>query len=262
MQDYGLVSIITATYNSSEFVAETIESILAQTYDHWELLITDDCSTDDTPSIVRAYADRDSRIKFFPLERNAGAGVARNHSIGQAQGRFIAFCDSDDCWLPEKLEKQLAFMLDKDAALSYTSYYEQDEHGHRNAKVLCAPSINYWAIRADDGIGCLTAIYDTEKLGKVFMPDMRKRQDWALWIQIIAKCGVAYGLREPLALYRRLRHSRHSLSSNRFSLVKYNVAVYTDVLHYAKPKAWLFFCFVFMPTYLSKKLRIRLTRVD
>ena len=258
MQDFGLVSIITATYNSSKFVVETIESILAQTYTHWELLITDDGSTDDTLAIVEAYMAKDARIKLFRLASNSGAGVARNHSISHAQGRFIAFCDSDDCWLPEKLEKQLAFMLEKDAALSYTSYYEQDEQSRRQAKVICKPTIDYWAIRADDGIGCLTAIYDTEKLGKVYMPEMRKRQDWALWILIIQRCGIAYGLQEPLALYRDLRRS---LSSNRLSLVKYNVAVYTDILHYSTLKAYLWFAFIFMPTYLTKKLRIRFTKL-
>lgn len=258
MQDFGLVSIITATYNSSRFVVETIESILAQTYTHWELLITDDGSTDDTLSVVQSYMAKDDRIKLFCLDKNSGAGVARNHSIAQAQGRFIAFCDSDDCWLPEKLEKQLAFMLEKDAALSYTSYYVQNEQSRRTAKVICQATINYWAIRADDGIGCLTAIYDTQKLGKIFMPEMRKRQDWALWILIIQRCGIAYGLQEPLALYRDLRRS---LSSNRFSLIKYNVAVYTDILHYSKLKAYAWFVFIFMPTYLSKKLRIRLTKL-
>lgn len=258
MQDFGLVSIITATYNSSRFVVETIESILAQTYTHWELLITDDGSTDDTLSIVKAYMAKDNRIKLFTLNQNSGAGVARNQSIAQAQGRFIAFCDSDDCWLPEKLEKQLAFMLEKDAALSYTSYYEQDEHSRRQAKVICKKTIDFWSIRADDGIGCLTAIYDTFKLGKVYMPAMRKRQDWALWIMIIQRCGIAHGLQEPLALYRDLRRS---LSSNRMSLVKYNVAVYTDILHYSKFKAYLWFGFIFMPTYLCKKLRIKFTKL-
>ncbi len=260
MQDFGLVSIITATYNSSRFVAETIESILAQTYTHWELLITDDGSTDETLAIVEQYIAKDERIKLFRLEQNSGAGVARNNSIANAKGCFIAFCDSDDCWLPEKLERQLAFMTEKDAALSYTSYYEQDEQGRCYSKVVCKKEIDYWSIRADDGIGCLTAIYDTRKLGKVMMPAMRKRQDWALWIMFIQRCGVAYGLQEPpLALYRNLSRS---LSSNRLSLVKYNVAVYTDILHYSKLKAYLFFAFIFMPTYLLKKLRIKFTKLS
>lgn len=104
MKDYGLVSIITPSYNSSKFIGETIESIQAQTYKHWELLITDDCSTDETRSIVEKYAVNDLRIRLFVLEQNSGAGVARNKAIENASGRYIAFCDSDDLWLPGKLE--------------------------------------------------------------------------------------------------------------------------------------------------------------
>ena len=122
MDNFGLVSIITPSYNSSSFIAETIESILSQTYLNWELLITDDCSTDRSVEIIERYIQRDSRIKLFRLEKNCGAGVCRNRSISEAKGRFIAFCDSDDRWRPEKLEKQLAFMREKDCALSYTSY--------------------------------------------------------------------------------------------------------------------------------------------
>ena len=109
MDNFGLVSIITPSYNSSSFIAETIESILSQTYLNWELLITDDCSTDRSVEIIERYIQRDSRIKLFRLEKNCGAGVCRNRSISEAKGRFIAFCDSDDRWRPEKLEKQLAF---------------------------------------------------------------------------------------------------------------------------------------------------------
>jgi len=127
MDNFGLVSIITPSYNSSSFIAETIESILSQTYLNWELLITDDCSTDRSVEIIERYIQRDSRIKLFRLEKNCGAGVCRNRSISEAKGRFIAFCDSDDRWCPEKLEKQLAFMRGKDCALSYTSYMTCDE---------------------------------------------------------------------------------------------------------------------------------------
>lgn len=123
-EDYGLVSIITPSYNSSRFISQTIESILSQTYTNWELLITDDCSTDKTREIVKSYQRKDPRIKFFQLKENSGPGVARNHSIEMAKGRFIAFCDSDDRWYPEKLEKQLAFMAKKRCMLSYTSLYD------------------------------------------------------------------------------------------------------------------------------------------
>ena len=128
MKDYGLVSIITPSYNSAEFISETIESIIAQTYTNWELLITDDCSTDNTSEIVNKYIRKDNRVKFFQLPQNSGAGVARNNSIKEAKGRFLAFCDSDDAWYPNKLEKQLSFMLENEYAFTCTSYdcYNED----------------------------------------------------------------------------------------------------------------------------------------
>ena len=163
MDNFGLVSIITPSYNSSSFIAETIESILSQTYLNWELLITDDCSTDRSVEIIERYIQRDSRIKLFRLEKNCGAGVCRNRSISEAKGRFIAFCDSDDRWRPEKLEKQLAFMREKDCALSYTSYMTCDESGKISSIVIGKRRETYFSMRCDNRIGCLTAVYDTEK---------------------------------------------------------------------------------------------------
>ena len=122
MTDYGLVSIITASFNCSAFIGETIESIQAQTYTNWELLITDDCSTDNSREVINSYADKDPRIRLLRLDKNSGAGIARNNSIREAKGRFIAFCDSDDRWKPEKLERQLAFMTENSYGLTYTSY--------------------------------------------------------------------------------------------------------------------------------------------
>ena len=112
MENLGLVSIITPSYNSAPFISETIESIINQSYPYWELLITDDCSSDNTIEIIQEFIKKDSRIKLFQLNQNSGAGICRNKSIENAQGRFIAFCDSDDCWMPKKLEKQLAFMIE------------------------------------------------------------------------------------------------------------------------------------------------------
>ena len=162
MTDYGLVSIITPSYNSAEFIAETIESILAQTYTNWELLITDDCSTDNTKDIVTKYIQQDNRIKFFRLENNSGAGVARNNSIKEAKGRFLAFCDSDDCWLPTKLQKQLKFMVDNGYEFTCTSYESYNEEGETKVGYIeCKKEISYWTLLKDNSIGCLTSIYDT-----------------------------------------------------------------------------------------------------
>ena len=255
MKDYGLVSIITPSYNSAEFIADTIEAVCKQTYTDWELLITDDCSMDNTVEIVRGYMVKDARIKLQRLEKNSGAGVCRNKSIEVAQGRYIAFCDSDDVWMPQKLEMQLRFMEEKDCALVYSSYMLMDERRHVSGIVVCKNTIDFSSIRKDCGIGCLTAMYDTAKVGKMYMSSLRKRQDWGLWLEILSKCKVAYGVKEPLAYYR-VRSG--SISNRKWALVKHNINVYRKILHYSAVKAYLFFGFVFIPHYFFKKMRIRM----
>ena len=253
MQNHGLVSIITPSYNSSKFISQTIESILSQTYTNWELLITDDCSVDNTREIVESYQRKDTRIKFFQLKENSGPGIARNHSIEMAKGRFIAFCDSDDQWYPEKLEKQLAFMQEKNCALSYTSYMVCDESNVITSIVVSLSNITYAALKSDNGIGCSTAIFDVDKVGKMYFPDIRKRQDWGLWLNILKKVKVAYGMKEPLALYRI---QETSLSSNKLSLIRYNIAVYRQVLKYPLLLAYMTFWIINMPCYFMKKMRL------
>ena len=255
MKDYGLVSIITPSYNSSEFITDTIEGILQQTYPNWELLVTDDCSTDNTAEIVKSYAAKDSRIKLQQLAVNSGAGICRNKSIEAAKGRYIAFCDSDDVWMPQKLEMQLKFMEQKNCALVYSSYMIMDERKNVQGVAVCMNKIDYASMKRDDGIGCLTAMYDTAKVGKMFMSSIRKRQDWGLWLEILAKCGVAYGVKEPLAYYR-VRSG--SISNKKMSLVKHNINVYRKILNFSILKAYLYFSFVFVPSYLLKKFRMKL----
>lgn len=255
MKDYGLVSIITPAYNAAPFIADTIEGIRNQTYQNWELLVTDDCSTDSTVEIVTDYAAKDPRIKLQQLEVNSGAGACRNKSIEAAQGRYIAFCDSDDIWMPHKLGTQLAFIDQKNCALVYSSYMLMDEAKKVLGIEVCMNSITFAAIKRDDGIGCLTALYDTAKVGKMYMPLLRKRQDWGLWIEILSKCKVAYGVKEPLAYYR-VRNG--SISSKKLSLIKYNIAVYRTILNYSAVKAFLFFFFIFLPSYFAKKIRLKI----
>lgn len=250
-----LVSIITPTYNSVQFIADTIKSIQAQTYTNWELLITDDCSTDDTVAIVEEYMQKDNRITLFRFKENMGSGVARNNSIKEARGRYIALCDSDDRWYPEKLEKQLALMRDKDCAFCYSSYMTCNEEGTINGIIVCRNNENFATIKRDCKIGCLTAIYDTAKVGKVYMPHMRKRQDWGLMIKVMQKCEIAYGIKEPLAIYRK--HSQ-SISADKKSLIKYNISLYHEILGWSNLRSSLFFGLVFMPTYIYKKLLIKL----
>lgn len=248
----ALVSIITPTYNAERTIASCIESVMAQTYQDWELLITDDCSQDATVDIIRRYAAADSRIRLFCQNENGGAGKARNNSIAEARGRYIAFLDADDRWMPAKLERQVSFMEESGVKVCYSSYVTCDAVGNVKGIVPCPKRVSYRDILSDDRMGCLTLIYDAEALGKVFMPLMRRRQDWALKILLLQQCGFALGVPDTLAVYRV---SDGSLSNGgKSSLVKYNVAVYREVLHYSPFKAWLTFLFRFMPHYLYKRL--------
>ena len=249
------VSIITPCYNSAEFIAETIESIQAQTFTDWELLITDDCSTDNTIEIVKQYANTDSRIKLLLLEKNQGGGAARNNSINNAQGRYIAFCDSDDRWYPTKLEKQIEFMQQHDSALSYTSYMTCSEDGVMNGIIIAPQRVTFKSNLMDCKIGCLTAMYDTLKVGKVFLPLIRKRQDWGLWIKVLKICGYAHGIKEPLAIYR-LR--KGSISSKKIDLIKYNIGVYKEVLGWSSLRSTLFFLLFFIPNHIIKRIIVKL----
>lgn len=218
-----VVSIIMPTFNSAKFVSDSIISIINQTFTNWELLITDDCSTDNTFNLIKEYSNKDNRVKVYRLKRNGGAGIARNNSIKHAKGRYIAFCDSDDRWLPEKLEKQIHFMQCSEIALSYTDYKIENEKNRIEAVFRSPAKITYHDMLKTDNIGCLTAVYDTQMIGKHFMPPIRKRQDWALWLIILKKTPYALGLQESLAIYKK-RSS--SISSNKVKLIKYIWAIY------------------------------------
>lgn len=250
-----MVSVITASYNSEAFILRTIRSVQAQTMQDWEMLITDDCSKDGTVDILKEQANLDSRIKFFVLKQNSGAGAARNASIEHASGRYIAFLDGDDMWSPLKLEKQLAFMKKKDCAMSYTSHLTCDELDNVNGIVVCPKKHTLLDSMRDNKLGFSTVMYDTEKVGKVFMPSIRKRQDWGLNMSVLKKCGTAYGLVEPLTYYRR---GQESLSKNKMTLAKYHIAVYQEVLGWSKIRATLWQYLVYMPCWSWKKIVVSL----
>ena len=249
-----LVSVIMPTYNGEEFIAESIDSILNQTYKNLELLITDDNSTSQAfLDLLDSYAEKDNRIKIFHLDKNYGPGVARNNSIKKAKGRYIAFCDSDDCWVPKKLEKQIAFLNEKDCALCCSSYFFCDEKNNICGINKTPKKITFSMYKRDNKIGCLTAIYDTKRLGKkYYMPKLRKRQDWALFMAMLKDCHVCYSIEEPLAYYR-IRTD--SVSSNKLKLIKYNISVYQEILHYSSIKAHLYFIFLFIPTFCAKVIK-------
>lgn len=219
-----LVSIITPTYNSEKFIAETIRSVQSQTYTHWELLIVDDCSTDKTEAIIRYYMQDDPRVTFHKLLRNSGAGVARNQAVEMAGGKFIAFLDSDDLWKPEKLEKQLAFMEQHNLPFTFSFYDCIDEEGHPLNKRIEAPkTLRYWQLFFCNFVGNLTGIYDREFFGKIPISGIRKRQDWMVWLTVLKKIRKSKPIPESLAFYR-LR--KDSISSSKVSLLRHNFTVY------------------------------------
>ena len=247
----GLVSIITTLYNSGDFIAKTIESVMSQTYTNWEMVITDDCSDDDGPAIVESYAAKDSRIRLIRLKENGGPGVSRNISIRNAQGQYIAFLDSDDMWMPDKLEKQLALMKKTGCGMVYSSYYTCDENDCVTGLVKCRRRIPYWRIVCDNAVGFLTMMYDVKITGLEFLPEIRKRQDWGLNIKLLKQCRIAYGVKEPLAYYR-IR--KGSVSRSKIPLIKFNIEIYHQVLGFSKIASIAIFLFVFLPFYFGKKL--------
>lgn len=245
-----LVSIITPSYNSEKFISETINSILNQTYSNWELLITDDCSTDNTIEIVNYYSKRDSRIKLFTLEKNSGAGVARNNSIMHAKGKYIAFCDSDDQWKEFKLSKQVDFMVTNNLSFTYSSYDVIDEDNNKLKSIFSPIKLSYKKMLRNNYVGCLTAIYDQDKLGKIYMSKIRKRQDWTLWLKIFKIIKNTRGINETLAIYR---DRRGSISNNKVLLLKYNWIIYNEELGFNKLKS-LMLLLNFLYYYARKKI--------
>lgn len=252
-----LVSIITPSYNAQRFIKDTFRSIQEQTHTNWEQIIVDDCSTDETISIVEAEAAKDSRIKLFKNTTNRGAGYTRNRAIEEAKGDFIAFLDSDDMWHPQKLEKQVAFMLEKDIYVSNTNFLHMDEEGtFMGIRRKARKEVSYNKLLRNNYIGNLTGMYDAKYLGKIYSPDIRKRQDWALWLEAIEKGGKpCMGLQEDLGFYR-IR--KVSLSSNKVNLVKHNFIFYNKGMGYSKIGAMyrmvLFFWeyFLFRPSTIEK----------
>lgn len=206
MNNHGLVSIITPTYNCGRFIAETIRSVQAQTYTNWEMIIIDDCSTDNTRKVVEQFAN-DSRIKYHCLERNSGASVARNTGLKLAKGRWIAFLDSDDLWLPEKLERQIQFMTEQGYAFTYHEYSEIDEESlPLNIIVSGKKRVSRFDMFACCWPGCLSVMYDKQRIGDIQIVPVAKNNDTAMWLKVVRK-APCYLLKENLARYRRRANS-------------------------------------------------------
>lgn len=255
MQDFGLVSIIMPAWNCAEFIGESIESVLAQTYPNWELLIQDDCSTDGTSDAALKYAASDSRIKYMNNcecgseglldgidsysnvnngsgcgERlvNRGAALTRNAALRRAEGRWIAFLDADDLWLPDKLDHQLCFMADNGYKFSYTCYKEIDSSSAETGVIVSGPRhVSKCAMYAYCWPGCLTVMYEKNTVGLIQIADIKRNNDYAIWLEVI-KHADCYFLNQMLALYRRGRVGSLS-AQNYMTLIAWHYRLWRNV---------------------------------
>ncbi len=222
-----LVSIIMPSYNTAKFISETITSVLAQTYPNWELIIVDDCSTDDTDAVIRPYL-ADDRIRYIKNEKNSGAAVSRNRALREAKGKWIAFLDSDDLWLPEKLEKQIAFMEKNRYAFTYTDYRIR-LNGTWLPYIYTGPSVvNRRKMYNYCYFSTITVMYDREKIGLVQIEDLRKNNDYAMWLQIIEKSNC-YRFPECLSYY--IKHENSVSGGSKIKLIKWHYILYKNGLH-------------------------------
>ena len=233
------VSVITPSYNSSAFISQTIDSVLFQTYTDWEMLIVDDCSTDDSASIIKQYSKRDARIKYLKTDLPSGSPCEpRNIGIMSAQGRYIAFLDSDDVWLPNKLEEQLKLFEYADTAIVYSNYEKINEDGERGQRIVTVPpQVSYMELLKGNVIGNLTGIYDTEKVGKVYCSKIH-HEDYVLWLSILKKGFVARNTNVVHALYRV---RKQSVSANKLAVISWQWNIYRNVEKIGFLKACYYF---------------------
>lgn len=236
----SVVSVITPAYNAAQYLPETIESVQRQTFTDWEMLIVDDCSTDDTYQIACRYAWEDSRIRVIRHEKNAGVSAARNTALDAAFGEYIAFLDSDDLWLPEKLEKQLAFMRGNGYVLTYTTYQQFRSDTKELGKIMRAPKkMTRRAIYGNTAIGCLTVMVDRKAAGTFHMPPIHHTEDQCTWQEILQKCDTAaYGLQENLALYRE---GNASLTQSKSGAAKKQWKTYREFHRFSVWKSGYYF---------------------
>lgn len=228
-----LISIIMPAYNSASVLPFSIDSVLAQSHEPWELLITDDCSRDSTRQVAELYTQRDKRIRYFRLEQNGGAAQARNHSLKHAQGDYIAFLDADDIWLPTKLERQINFMHELQCAFSFTGYSIIREDGSLESKVIDSQtpaSIGYHdLLKKTCTVGCSTVMLNRGRFSEIRMDDIRTGQDYALWLKLLRQSGErAFNMRQCLTGYRI---SPGSISRNKLKKALRQWQIYKELEH-------------------------------
>ena len=239
-----LVSIIVPVYNVEKYIVETMNCVAEQTYEDWELLLVEDCSTDETLFRITAYLQThpDNRMRLIRQESNQGAARARNRGLQEARGRYIAYLDADDLWIPEKLERELAFMEEKGAAFVFTGYEFADEQGRGSGKIVHVPeTLTYRQALKNTTIFTTTVLFDTGQLSKELLEmPIIKSEDTALWWKVLRTGVVAYGLDENLVRYRR---AGKSLSSNKLEAVRRIWNLYRKAEHLSLPASAWNFCF-------------------
>ena len=252
MHAFPLVSIIMPHFNCGDYIHETVESILKQTYSNWELLIVDDCSTEiDAIHKLNEISRIDNRIKVLSTPINSGAGVARNVALENAQGDYIAFCDADDWWYPEKIEKQVHYMLEHGYRF-VCSYYE-DCDANLNVKSIVRQKgrQNYQDLISGCNIGSPGVIYYKLGVEDIRFPSSRRGEDWRMWLRLLTRIDYIYSYPEQLWKYR---HIKGSTNSRKFKIVSAVIELYTDELHYSPIKSYLTFAFRFLPRYIWRKI--------
>lgn len=237
-----IVSIITPTFNCEKYIEETIRSVQAQTLQEWEMILVDDCSKDSTCEIIEKKASEDHRIKLFKQTENAGAGAARTRAVENATGKYVAYLDADDIWLPDKLQKQVSFMRENGYAFSCTSYEVINDDGnslHKNIYML--PRVNYREFLTNNLLQTVGIMVDIQQVDREYlhMPNIRRRQDAATWLQVLKTGVYCYGMPEVLAQYRR---AANSLSSNKVKAIKGVWYLYREIEHLSLP----FSCYCFV----------------
>lgn len=234
-----LISIITPAFNAEKYIEETIKSVLRQTYENWEMLIVDDCSSDITVEIVEKYCRADSRIKLIRHSENQGVAKSRNTALAEARGAYIAFLDSDDMWMPHKLDTQYRFMEENEYAFSYTAYQKYVSESNTKRKIISVPKkMTYNSIFYNTAIACLTVMVNREKVGNFKMPVLNHSEDQCTWQTILSRGYTAYGLNESLALYRV---SENSMTANKGKSAKQQWNVYRKYYGFSVIKSSVFF---------------------
>lgn len=236
-----IVSIITPCYNSQDYIEETIQSVLDQTYQHWELIICDDCSTDNSAKIIQSYVATDSRIKYLKTSKSSGSPtLPRNVAIKFAVGKYIAFLDSDDLWYPHKLDRQVEILeSNKNAAIVFSFYEKINESGQRRGRIIKSPdTINYKQLLYGNVIGCLTGMYDTTKVGKILLRQTG-HEDYVMWLSILKHGYIAKNTNDVQAMYR-IRSG--SISSNKIKVLKWQWEIYRNIENLGLLKSVFYFC--------------------